>query len=78
MKIAQAIVTKTGNTWHIHFQSGKRVVSGRSGITLEEIIKELKDASTREWEPPSQEWADFLSEGSPTCGKLPAMPIERD
>jgi hypothetical protein len=54
MKYAQAIVTMTtAGNWKLTVQSDHQVERCVYG-TLDQIIKELKDASTREWERRSE------------------------
>ena len=37
-------------TWKIFFQSDQRVERSREGISIDEIVRELKGAAPTEWE----------------------------
>lgn len=50
MKYAQAVVTQCANgRWKMTIQSDRQVERCLFG-TLDEVLRELKDAATREWE----------------------------
>jgi hypothetical protein len=56
VKYSQAVITQTRDgQWKMFIQSDRQVEMSLTG-TLEDVVKELKFAATREWQPAALEW----------------------
>lgn len=59
LKYSQAVITQTKDgRWKMFIQSDKQVEMSLTG-SLDDIVKELKFASTREWKPACQAWENL-------------------
>lgn len=61
-KYAQAVITQTeSGNWKMFIQSDRQVERSIVG-TLDDILKELRDASGREWERRSPDYEERIRE----------------